>query len=584
MPQDLFISYSRSDMQQARTIHDGLEEAALNAWWDQENVRGEDYARRLTRWIRAAEGVILLLSQRSVGSVWVKREVLLADAYRRRIIPVYLESKQTLLDVEENSVLILVIDLDRISAYDGRDPLPEILNSLGVLVPDPARATNGNPGSAPKASHQQAVATERPAGANVRLEAIVVQREKAPRLSDRVRRILMTGANESAPLLPPASGSRRARLTFVINGSLAEFPPELQAAFVDAVTMLADLAPDDVALIRVREGSVKLTLELPASTAGWLVTLQERRAPLIGFLGATAVEELEILPEPGLLARLREWLGALSVPQRLVGAGALSMLVLALVLFPFLNWGGPNPTMIALCGDLTLASGTCPGGGETAFFEGEIPGNTLSGPEEAVPRLIAPRGGRLLETATNVNWTAATGATSYEVVLSREGAIVWSSTVTGTTTLDYPPTGAPPLERGATYRFTISSNDGRSENLQGIGFTVLSEEEAVPIRAEEQAIRAQGLDATTTATLVANLYANSQLYGEALGLLDPIAETAMQPAVELLRGNIYLTINLPELALASYERALTLAQAAGDELTAQLIQAQIDAVREKLGT
>lgn len=394
----------------------------------------------------------------------------------------------------------------------------------------------------------------------------------------------MTGANESVPLLPPASGSRRARLTFVINGSLAEFPPELQAAFVDAVTMLADLAPDDVALIRVREGSVKLTLELPEPTARWLVTLQERRAPLLGFLGATGVEELEVLPEPGPLARLREWLGTLSMPQRLVGAGVLSLLVLALVLFQSLPTLGPNPTMIALCGDLSLAAGSCPGGGETAFFAGEIPDNTLSGPEEAVPRLIAPRGGRLLETATSVSWTAATDATSYEVVLSRQGEIVWGGIVTGTTSLDYPPIGAPPLERGATYRFTISSNDGRSESAQSIGFTVLNEEAAAPIRAEEQAIRNQGLDGTTTATLVANLYANNQLYGEALGLLDPIAEAATQPAVELLRGNIYVTIGLPELALQSYERALALAQAADDNLTARLIQARIDEVREKLGT
>ena len=94
MPHDIFISYSRIDIERARPICDGLEAAQFTVWWDQKNIRGDDYACRLTQWIRTSQDVIVLLSRRSVGSIWVKREVLLSDSYKRRIIPVYFDSKR----------------------------------------------------------------------------------------------------------------------------------------------------------------------------------------------------------------------------------------------------------------------------------------------------------------------------------------------------------------------------------------------------------------------------------------------------------------------------------------------------------
>jgi hypothetical protein len=125
-----FLSYSRTDGAIAKSIHDRVKADVINVWWDQENLKGRDFSRQLLIWIRQSRAVVLLVSRVSVGSIWVKREVLMADAYRRQILPVYLAAKQALLEEEENGLLILIIDLDRINAYDGRDPIPELLQAL----------------------------------------------------------------------------------------------------------------------------------------------------------------------------------------------------------------------------------------------------------------------------------------------------------------------------------------------------------------------------------------------------------------------------------------------------------------------
>lgn len=559
----VFLSYSRGDAPLARYIHDGLEQVGFTVFWDQENPSGERWAEQIMDWLQDVAIVVLIVSPHSVGSYSVQSEIQIALIdLEKRVMPVQITPKQELLKQPRRGLWFHIRPLQRIDAWPPQDVLDAILTAL-------AREGFGQTAAAPAAAgnRDDTSSSGEP------------DDDEAP---------LMLPA--PAPKPPPPPSAVQARIVIELPGTPDEFDEREREGFTLLLASLAKISPRLVKIVAVEAGSIRVTVELPESTARWLVAAKDRGDEVAQKLGIQAIRGFVVLPNTGAaaaqsgpLARLREWFAALSAPQRLVGAGALSLLVLALVLFPFLNLTQSSP-MIALCADLSLASGSCPRGSETAFFEGAIPDNTLSGVEEAIPRLIAPRGGRLLEPTTRVSWTEATDATSYEVLLSSEGREIWTGTVTGTTTLDYPPPGIPPLDRGATYRFTISTADGRSESAQGIGFTVLPDAETQPIRADEQAIRAEGLDATSTATLVANLYASNQLYGEALGLLEPVAETATQPSVELLRGNIYLTIDLPELALQSYERALTLAQASGDDLTARLIQARIDAVREKLGT
>jgi hypothetical protein len=87
----VFLSYSRRNLDYARTLHDRLEAARLTVWWDQEEPPGEDWTEQLLVWLESAHAVVVLVSRYSVTAPSVKNEVLLAQDYQRRVIPVLLE-------------------------------------------------------------------------------------------------------------------------------------------------------------------------------------------------------------------------------------------------------------------------------------------------------------------------------------------------------------------------------------------------------------------------------------------------------------------------------------------------------------
>jgi tetratricopeptide (TPR) repeat protein len=197
--------------------------------------------------------------------------------------------------------------------------------------------------------------------------------------------------------------------------------------------------------------------------------------------------------------------------------------------------------------------------------------------------VIVPRRSALLTLTPTVRWTALPDTARYTVTLSSAGGTLWNTTVTGTTELAYPPAGAPPLERGQSYRFAVTTATAGPEDAPRLGFSVLGAEAAQAIEAEAQAIRDQGLDPETTAVLLANLYARNELFADALLQLDTLAAPTTQPAVELLRGNLYVSIGLPDLARAPYEQALVLAEQADNPPAQALAHARLAAVEALLG-
>lgn len=546
----LFLSYSRGDSGLVLGIHDGLERAGYTVFWDQENRAGDRWTEQVMEWLRRVDAVVLIVSPHSIGSYSVQCEIQIALAdLEKPVIPVQLASSRELLDRPRVGLWLLIRLLQRVDAWPPRDALEELLAALRrqgfrPAAPPPPAALLDDGGDSPEDDE----------GAWVR--AIPPRRP------------------------PPPPSASRARIEIELPGSLDEFDEGERAGFRRLLASLASIDPSLVRIVAVEAGSIRVTVELPESTARWLVESLRRGDEVARILSIRAIRNLTPLAGRGPVARLRAWLGDLSLPQRVAWGGALALLLLFNLAYLLLGGAGPR-SELAICGDLSLTAGACPAGAPAALFQGELPDNTLGGPQADVPLLLAPRGGRLLSTEPLVRWTPAPGAAGYEVSLIREGAVLWSEVVTGATELAYPPAGAPPLERGATYRFSVRADDGRAEDVAGIGFTVLGEAEAEQIRAEEGRARAQAGDEAGAAVLAANLYAGERLYGEALGLLEPVAGTARQPAAELLRGNIYATVDLPELALASYERALALA--AGDARAEEFIRGRIEAVREKIG-
>lgn len=70
----VFLSYSRTDLERARPVIALLEGAGLEVWWDGRLEGGENYLATTETALETADCVVVLWSQTSVGSHWVRDE------------------------------------------------------------------------------------------------------------------------------------------------------------------------------------------------------------------------------------------------------------------------------------------------------------------------------------------------------------------------------------------------------------------------------------------------------------------------------------------------------------------------------
>src|SRR5579872_333537 len=92
MPHDIFISYSRKDKEQADQLSEQLASAGLSVWIDKQGIVGaEKWATEIVEGIKSCSTFILLISDDSVKSENVLRELSLANESRKRILPVEIE-------------------------------------------------------------------------------------------------------------------------------------------------------------------------------------------------------------------------------------------------------------------------------------------------------------------------------------------------------------------------------------------------------------------------------------------------------------------------------------------------------------
>jgi TIR domain len=87
----IFISYSRKDIDFVRRLAGDLEKAGYDVWWDLTDLRGgDDWPRVIPAAIESSEFVIVVLSPNSVVSDWVEKEYMQAISLRKKIIPIML--------------------------------------------------------------------------------------------------------------------------------------------------------------------------------------------------------------------------------------------------------------------------------------------------------------------------------------------------------------------------------------------------------------------------------------------------------------------------------------------------------------
>src|SRR3954447_9669066 len=88
----LFLSYSRQDADALRELSRALESAGHSVWWDVRSLQtGADWQRALRAGIVDSDAVVLLLSTHSAASEWVGRELEIARAQHKAILPVRID-------------------------------------------------------------------------------------------------------------------------------------------------------------------------------------------------------------------------------------------------------------------------------------------------------------------------------------------------------------------------------------------------------------------------------------------------------------------------------------------------------------
>ena len=86
----IFLSYNREDQSVARLFAEGFQRAGLTVWWDVTLRSGEAYDEVTENALRRAGAVVVLWSQRSVVSRWVRAEATLADR-NKTLVPAMIE-------------------------------------------------------------------------------------------------------------------------------------------------------------------------------------------------------------------------------------------------------------------------------------------------------------------------------------------------------------------------------------------------------------------------------------------------------------------------------------------------------------
>ena len=88
---EIFLSYSHADVDTVELFARHLEDEGFSVWWDATLRMGEAFDERIEAALRGARAVIVLWSQNSVKSRWVRAEATLADR-QGTLIPVMIEA------------------------------------------------------------------------------------------------------------------------------------------------------------------------------------------------------------------------------------------------------------------------------------------------------------------------------------------------------------------------------------------------------------------------------------------------------------------------------------------------------------
>ena len=94
MRRDIFISYSRRDLQQVIAIRDEIKkELGADLWIDIKGVEsGDQFVNVIIEAINESKIILFMISKSSMLSEYAKKEVMYAKNINKKVVPVILDS------------------------------------------------------------------------------------------------------------------------------------------------------------------------------------------------------------------------------------------------------------------------------------------------------------------------------------------------------------------------------------------------------------------------------------------------------------------------------------------------------------
>ena len=134
---DVFLSYAREDRERARVLARALESHGWSVWWDRKLVAGEAFDEAIERQLATADSVVVLWSEHSIGSEWVRNEASAASE-RDVLVPALLDDVKQPLEFRHRHAADL--------AHWTGDPADgEFLGLVAGIAAKTGRATRQHP-------------------------------------------------------------------------------------------------------------------------------------------------------------------------------------------------------------------------------------------------------------------------------------------------------------------------------------------------------------------------------------------------------------------------------------------------------
>jgi len=134
---DIFVSYSRTDRARVAALVAAIEAQGWTVWWDSAINTGQEFDSQIESELEAACAAIVVWTQTSVASRWVRGEAREA-ADRGILVPVRFDGAKLPMDVRA----IHTTELDDWAEDPASVPFQELLRALGSMIAQ-QRATRG---------------------------------------------------------------------------------------------------------------------------------------------------------------------------------------------------------------------------------------------------------------------------------------------------------------------------------------------------------------------------------------------------------------------------------------------------------